>query len=185
MFRGSLYGKWQAIVTFQQMIILADQDGTVDFTPEALSATTSIPLDILKEGLTLLEAPDQSSRTPDEEGRRIVRIDPERPWGWHIVNYQKYRSIRTAEDRREYHRQYWHKRKDNQSQPSSTDTQQNQPIVEAEVKVEVEAVKQKPASQKRKPHACGYLGCKAVGTTTSKRNPKAGDWFCSTHADAA
>ena len=100
MFRGSLYGKWQAIVTFQQMIILADQDGTVDFTPEALSATTSIPLDILKEGLTLLEAPDQSSRTPDEEGRRIVRIDPERPWGWHIVNYQKYRSIRTAEDRR-------------------------------------------------------------------------------------
>jgi len=182
MFRGSLYGKWQAIVTFQQMIILADQDGTVDFTPDALAATTSIPLNILQEGIALLEAPDSSSRTPDEEGRRIVLIDPARPWGWHIVNYQKYRSIRTAEDRREYHRQYWHKRKGS-GQPDSTDTQQNQPIVEAEVKAE--AVKQKPASQKRKQHSCGYLGCKAVGTTTSKRKPRDGDWYCSKHADSA
>lgn len=134
MFRGSLYGKWQAIVTFQQMIILADQDGTVDFTPEALSATTSIPLDIIQEGIALLEAPDPSSRSPGEEGRRIVLLNPDRPWGWQIVNYQHYRSIRTAEERRAYHREYW--RKNRKTQPDSTETQQSQPIVEAEVEVE-------------------------------------------------
>ena len=133
MFRGSLYGKWQAIITFQQMIILADKDGTVDFTLEALTATTSIPVEILREGIALLEAPDPTSRTPDEDGRRIVLVDPSRPWGWRIVNYQKYREIRTSEERRDYHRQYWHKRK---SQPDSTDTQQTQPIAEAEAEAE-------------------------------------------------
>lgn len=127
MFTGTLHGQWQAIVTFQQMIILADQDGTIEMTPQAMSATTSIPLDIIEAGIAILEAPDPNSRTPDEGGRRIIRINPDRPWGWHITNHAKYRSIRTAEERREYHRQYWHKRKQ-ELQPDSTTTQQNQPI---------------------------------------------------------
>ena len=50
MFSGSLYGHWQAIVTFQQMIILADKDGTIEMTPAALAAFTSIPLDIITAG---------------------------------------------------------------------------------------------------------------------------------------
>lgn len=112
MFSGSLHGHWQAIVTFQQMIVLADKDGTIEITPSALSATTSIPLDIIDAGIAVLEAPDAASRTPDEEGRRIIRINPDRPWGWHITNYAHYRMIRTAEERREYHKNYWHKRKD-------------------------------------------------------------------------
>lgn len=143
MFRGSLYGKWQAIITFQQMIILADQDGIVDFTPESLSATTSIPLEIIKEGITLLESPDPFSRSPDEEGRRIVRLSDERAWGWKITNYMHYRSIRTAEERRAYHREYWHKnRKNKQTQPDSTITQQTQPIAEAEAEAEASTTRQ-------------------------------------------
>lgn len=138
MYDGSIYGKWKAIVTFQQMIALADKDGVVDMTAEALAARTSIPLDIISEGIETLEAPDQVSRTPDEEGRRIVRLDADRPWGWRITNYQKYREIRTAEERREYHRQYYHKKrkKTQQSSTISTKTQPTQPIVEAEVEVE-------------------------------------------------
>lgn len=123
MYSGSLYGQWQAIVTFQQLIVLADKDGTVDMTPQAIAAMTSIPLEIIQAGIETLEAPDKYSRSPNEEGRRIVRIDPDRPWGWHIVNYSKYREIRSSEERREYHKQYWHKRK--QTQPDSTDTQQD------------------------------------------------------------
>lgn len=138
MFTGSLHGHWQAIVTFQQMVILADKDGTVEVTPAALSAITSIPLDIIEVGITVLEAPDVNSRTPDEDGRRIVRINPARPWGWHITNYAHYRAIRTAEERRDYHKNYWHTRNKQDTQPDSTGTQQNQPIVEA--KVEAEAV---------------------------------------------
>ena len=131
MYDGSIYGRWQAIVTFQQMIALADKDGIVDMTAQALSARTSIPLEIIEKGIADLETPDKVSRTPDEEGRRIILLDEHRPWGWRITNYAKYREIRTAEERREYHRQYWHKRKLNK-------TQQTQPIVEAEVEVKAE-----------------------------------------------
>lgn len=136
MFTGSLHGHWQAIITFQQMIILADQDGTIEMTPSAISSTTSIPLDIIEAGITILEAPDPDSRTPGEEGRRITRINPNRSWGWHITNHAHYRSIRTAMERREYHKQYWHKRKTQQNSTNSTTTQPNQPIAEAEAEAE-------------------------------------------------
>ena len=105
-FDGSLYGQWEALVTFQQLIVLANKDGEVDMTPEALSARTSIPLDIIQRGLAQLAAPDPRSRTPDEQGRRIVLLDSHRTWGWRITNYTTYAQIRTAEERRAYFRQY-------------------------------------------------------------------------------
>lgn len=144
MYDGSIYGKWEAIVTFQQMIALADKEGTIDMTPHALSARTSIPLEIIQKGINDLESPDPMSRTPDDEGRRITRLDEHRQWGWRITNYQKYREIRTAEERREYHRQYWHKRKLKLKSIDSTETQQTQPIAEAEA--EAEALKDSRSS---------------------------------------
>jgi len=108
MFDGTLAtkGPWQAIVTFQQLICLADKDGSVDMTPEAISRRTTIPLDIIKVGITALEQPDPESRTPDEGGRRIVRLNEHRDWGWKLVNYEKYAGIRNNEGRREYMKQY-------------------------------------------------------------------------------
>lgn len=90
------------MVTFQQMIVLADKDGMVDMTPEAISRRTSIPLDIIELGIAELMKPDPRSRTPDEDGRRIVLLEDHRDWGWHIVNHAKYQAIRKAEERREY-----------------------------------------------------------------------------------
>lgn len=132
MYQGTLAtkGPWQALVTFQQFIILSDREGTVDMTPEVISRETTIPLDIIKIGITALEQPDLESRSPDEEGRRIVRLAPERAWGWRVVNYKHYRALKREEDRREYHRRYWHQRKD--KAPDSTTTQPTQPIAEAE-----------------------------------------------------
>lgn len=108
MYDGTLAtgGLWEALVTFQQLIILADQYGTVDMTPEAIFRRTTIPLEIIVKGLTALEKPDPQSRTPDEEGRRIIRLADSRPWGWRIVNYAHYREIRSAEDRRDYMKRY-------------------------------------------------------------------------------
>lgn len=124
MFEGSLYGQWEAIVTFSCMIVLSDREGEVDITPEALSARTSIPLEIIQRGIASLEAPDPQSRTPDEEGRRIVRLSDTRAWGWRIVNHAKYRAIRTAEERREYHRNYWRTKRSPAAASNSTVTQQ-------------------------------------------------------------
>ena len=97
MYEGTLYGHWEAIVTLQQMIVLCTPDGVVDMTPQAIAARTSIPLEIITKGLKVLSEPDPFTRTPGEEGRRLTLIDGHRPWGWQIVNHEKYKNMRDAE----------------------------------------------------------------------------------------
>lgn len=104
---GTLYGHWQAIVTFQQMIILCDADGILDMTPQALAARTSIPLEIIVEGIKQLEKADPHSRTPGEDGKRLELMDTHRPWGWRIINHRHYRQLVSAQDRREYQKRYY------------------------------------------------------------------------------
>jgi hypothetical protein len=105
MYDGTLYGQWQAIVTLQQLVILADEDGVVDITPPAIAARTSIPLDIIETGIEQLSAADRYSRTPGEDGRRIVLVDEGRPWGWRIVNYRYYRDLASREQKKANDRQ--------------------------------------------------------------------------------
>jgi hypothetical protein len=126
-------GPWQALVTFEQLIILADKHGTVDMTPEAISRRTTVPLEIIQRGLVALEEPDPDSRTPDEDGRRIVRLSDHRAWGWRLVNHGHYRKIRSEDERREYHKLYQRDRRAkkkavNSGVNTSTARQQNQPI---------------------------------------------------------
>ena len=102
---GTLYGHWQAIVTMQQFIVLATPDGVVDMTPQAIAARTSIPFDIIQAGIAVLAAPDPYTRTPGEEGRRIVLLDEHRPWGWRIVNHGKYTKLRNMKQKREADRE--------------------------------------------------------------------------------
>lgn len=110
MYDGTLAtnGPWEALVTFQQLLVLANDNGEVDMTASAIARTTTIPLNIIERGLGALCAPDPESRTPDEEGRRIVLLSEHRAWGWRIVNYLKYRAIQKEAERREYHRRYYH-----------------------------------------------------------------------------
>jgi hypothetical protein len=152
MYDGTLAmkGPWQALVTFQQLVILADKEGVVDMTAEALSRRTTIPLDVIRIGLSALEEPDPDSRTPDADGRRITRLSDHRDWGWQITNYAKYRAIRSSDDRRDYHRQYWHKRqsqKDSTNSTDSTETQQTQPIAVSSKQRQRQKQKQKKQQQ--------------------------------------
>lgn len=104
-YEGTLYGQWEALVTFQQMIVLCDADGMIDMTPQAIAARTSIPLKIIRKGLAILEAPDPYSRTPDQDGKRLELIDAHKPWGWHIVNHEKYMRMQDADTVREQTRE--------------------------------------------------------------------------------
>jgi hypothetical protein len=103
---SSIADDWQARFVFEDFIILADADGVVDMTAEAFSRRTNVPLDIVKRGIAKLEEPDSRSRTSDHEGRRLLRIDNHRDWGWKVVNHAKYRCMRTDAERREYMREY-------------------------------------------------------------------------------
>ena len=90
-FDGTLYGKWPACAVWLTILSLCDKNGHVDMSYEAISGRTGWPLDLLRQGIEQLCTPDPTSRSPDEEGRRLVPIDPSRPWGWKVVNHSKYR----------------------------------------------------------------------------------------------
>ena len=89
----------------QTLIALSDPEGVVDMTPQAIAARTSIPLEIISAGLEILAKPDPYTRTPGEDGKRIVLIDDHRPWGWRLVNHAKYKALRNMEQKREADRQ--------------------------------------------------------------------------------
>ena len=101
MYDGTLatQGPWQAIVTFQQMLILADPTGIVDMTATAISRRTTIPLDIrdaegrreyqrewvrqrraaAKEASTVVDSVDSASTGVDNVDPRIrIRSTPMR-----------------------------------------------------------------------------------------------------------
>src|SRR6185312_13455487 len=90
-YRGTLCGKFPALPVWLTILPLADWRGHIDLTPEAISALTGWPLELLLQGIAELEKPDARSRSLAEEGRRIVRLDPSRDWGWRVVNIKLYR----------------------------------------------------------------------------------------------
>lgn len=94
---GTLVDDWRALITFQQFIVLCDADGIVDMTPKSISRRTGIPIDHIKAGIEVLEKTDKYSRTPDQNGCRIELIDDHRPWGWHIVNHEKYKKMQDSD----------------------------------------------------------------------------------------
>lgn len=139
---GSLYGHFEASAVFLVFLSLADRDGCVDMTPEAIAGTTGWPLEFILKGIKELAAPDRKSRTPGHEGRRILLMDDHRPWGWLITNYALYRDKMRSAERTAYlaekQRAY---RARTKSTPVNTSTiiNQHQPIAEAEAYTDTEA----------------------------------------------
>lgn len=94
---SSLSENYLTRLVFEDFLKLSTNSGIVDMTPECIARRTNVPLDIVRRGIANLEAPDPLSRTPDMDGRRIMRLDGHREWGWRIVNFEKYRQSATKE----------------------------------------------------------------------------------------
>jgi len=90
-YMGTLYGRWPAAAVWASLLPLLDKNGRLDMSMQAISGMTGWPMDLLEEGIRQLMEPDENSRSPDDDGRRLVPIDPERTWGWQAVNHAKYR----------------------------------------------------------------------------------------------
>jgi len=145
MYDGTLAtrGPWQALVTFQQFIVLADRTGIVDMTADAIARRTTIPIDIIKIGIAALEQIDSESRSPELDGRRIARLSDNRDWGWQIVNYEKYRKIRSEDERRDYMAKLMRERRAEAKAADSLCYQPLAKLAHADVDVDVEAIKTK------------------------------------------
>lgn len=103
-YQGTLRGNSHGLLVFTNLLAHADMEGRVDIHPKAIAEEVGLSADEVKAALLVLESPDDESRSPEEQGRRITRLDEHRAWGWIVVNYVKYRAIRNEDDRREQNR---------------------------------------------------------------------------------
>lgn len=88
---GTLCGRWPDIGLWPIVLSLSDRNGVVDVTPQYISSVTGLGLEEVIACMRRFCEPDACSRSPVDDGRRLVRLDNHRDWGWRIVNHALYR----------------------------------------------------------------------------------------------
>ncbi len=86
----------QTRIIWITMLAIADRHGDVAGSVPGLARIASVPIEACRRALEKFMGPDPDSRTTDDEGRRIEKIEG----GWHLLNYEKYREMATDEDRK-------------------------------------------------------------------------------------
>jgi len=119
LYQGTLRGRSDEILVFTNLLAHSDQHGIVDKHYRAIAEETGLSTERVETAIQNLEAADPESRSPEMDGRRIIKLDEHRVWGWKIVNYGKYRSIRNEDDRREQNRLAQEKWRNKQRKPPS------------------------------------------------------------------
>lgn len=123
------------------MLAMSNSTGEVIVAPKRLYKVANIPADKCRLALKKLSSPDADSRTSDNEGRRIEKIQG----GWLILNYFKYRATPDVEKRRQQNREA--KRRErmrktgvsasvSKRQHDVSNVSQNQHIAEAEAEAD-------------------------------------------------
>lgn len=157
MYQGSLRGRPHEILVFTNLIAHADPEGFVDLHPRAIADEVGLSREEVEAALKELEAPDPESRSPEHEGRRLLRLDDHRTWGWQIVNHARYRAMRDEDARREqwreasrrYRERKRHKNDD--VRMTDDDRQQNQPrSAHAEAEAEADPPLSPPKGGRKK-----------------------------------
>lgn len=131
-FDSSIAEDYHTRHVFMDLLVLADRDGVIDMTQYAISRRTNVPIDVVTKAIGILSQPDPNSRTPDHEGRRLERLNEHRDWGWRIINYEKYRNMRSETDRKEYMRDFMAKKR--ASEKAAKEVLPEEPVKEKPVK---------------------------------------------------
>jgi hypothetical protein len=80
------------------LIAAMDEDGLARFSSSAnLAHRARVTLSVTERAISVLEAPDPNSASPEHEGRRIERV----PGGWLVLNAPYYRDLVTRQVIRE------------------------------------------------------------------------------------
>lgn len=126
------------------LLVLADKNGEVTATIPGLAWTAGVPLQDCEAAINKFLAPDPYSRTPDDEGRRLERIEG----GWSLLNHQKYRLMAGKDEQKSSNAQRQQRWRDRQERngkgaprngpvtPSVGAVTQGRDIAEAEAEAE-------------------------------------------------
>lgn len=80
---------------FITMILLANADGAIDVPLSALARSANMSEEATRAALDRLMTPDPNSGCRDEEGRRVVPLDPGRERGWRIPSWAEHQKVFT------------------------------------------------------------------------------------------
>lgn len=85
-------------------LALADQHGVVLGTPKRMAEILRVPYEDFEAAMEKFTSPDPESSSPENEGRRVAKIDG----GWLVLNYVKYRARAESGEgsRAPYYREY-------------------------------------------------------------------------------
>jgi hypothetical protein len=97
-----IFAVWGYVVSHQKPA--KDGNYYVELNDEELADCIGESVEKIREAITKLEEPDARSRTPDEEGRRIVKVAQ---FSYRVVNGAHYQRLIDDEARRAY----WRERK--------------------------------------------------------------------------
>jgi hypothetical protein len=125
------------------LLALADQNGFARTAAPSLAHLCMVPLDRMREIITVLESPDEDSRSEAHDGRRIVKVEG----GWMLVNHAAYRAKRDPEADRDrkrdwdrQHRPSGHARTEqSDGSPTQSDTVRRSPLAPTQAEAEAEA----------------------------------------------
>lgn len=85
---------------FTDFMLCADLKGIVMMTEAAIARRIGATIEEVRWGIAELEKPDPMSKTTDNEGRRIERMEGH-GYGWRVINFEMYHAMKTAEEMRE------------------------------------------------------------------------------------
>jgi hypothetical protein len=122
---GTLCGRWPDIGLWPIVLSMSDKNGVVDKHFQFIANVTGLSMDDVIACMERFCQPDSYSRSQEKNGARLELLDPERPWGWRIINHGKYREKArlTAKNAREvesgYNRERMQTAEDRRSPPET------------------------------------------------------------------
>ena len=102
-FSGSMVGKGSTVFAIWAYVVAHTKPpGIVELNPVLIAAQIGTTAADVESAIEYLCAADPNSRTPDHEGRRMIR---EGQFQYSVPNYMRYRGLRNEEERREQDRE--------------------------------------------------------------------------------
>lgn len=100
------------------LLAAMDQDGFCEYASVPnLAHRARVTLEAAQQAVDILEAPDPYSADPDNDGRRIERVDG----GWIVLNAVKYREVATADQYRKRNRERQRRYRERHDAQTTTD----------------------------------------------------------------
>jgi len=103
-FAGTLYGSGPTVFAVWSFVIAtAKPPGAVELNPKMLAACIGTDIQDIRNAIGYLCQPDPDSRNQEEDGRRLMHLVGLQ---YQVVSFEKYRLMRSEDDRRAYMRDY-------------------------------------------------------------------------------